>query len=141
MTYLLDTNIVSELRKPHAHVAVVAWRRSVPLHRIAIPGIVVAEAQAGIELTRRQNPAKAVELEAWLDSVVCYYTIIPADAAIFREWARLMHGKSPALGADAMVAATARIQQLAVVTHNVKDFKLFDVEVYNPFNYPRTEIE
>jgi predicted nucleic acid-binding protein len=135
MIYLLDTNIVSELRKPRPHGAVLAWRHSVPIHQIAIPGIVLAENQAGIELTRKQNPAKALELENWLDEMMNYYTVLPADGAIYREWARLKHGKSIDLDAGAMIAATARIRHLTVATRNVRDFEQFQVQVYDPFAF------
>jgi len=137
--FLLDNNVVSELRKNRPHGAVVAWRRSVPLHQLAVPAIVIAEIQNGIEITRRQDPAKASELESWLDGVMSYYTILPADGNIFREWARLMHGKSDDLSADAMIAATARVLRIIVVTRNVKDFKPFNVEVFNPFEYSPEE--
>ena len=139
MIYLLDTNIVSELRKPRPHGAVLAWRHSVPIHQIAIPGIVLAENQAGIELTRKQNPAKALELENCLDEMMNYYTVLPADGAIYREWARLKHGKSIDLDADAMIAATARILRLTVATRNVRDFEQFQVEVYDPFSFRPSE--
>jgi len=139
MIYLLDNNVVSELRKSRPHGAVVAWRRSVPLHQIAVPAIVVAEIQAGIEITRLQDRAKADELDYWLDGVMSYYTILPADGIIYREWARLMHGRSDILAADAMIAATARVLRLIVATRNVKDFKSFNVELFNPFDYAREE--
>jgi len=139
MTFLLDTNVVSELRRARPHGAVLAWRRSLPIHQLAIPGIVIAEIQAGIEITRTQDPAKASELENWLDSLMSFYTILPADGTVFREWARLMHGKSENLSADAMIAATARAQRLIVATRNIKDFRLFKVEVFNPFSYSREE--
>jgi predicted nucleic acid-binding protein len=133
LIYLLDTNVVSELRKPRPHGAVAAWRRSVPTHQLAIPAVVLAEAQAGVELTRKQDAAKAHELETWIDNLTAYYAILPADGPIFREWARLMHHTSLDLSADAMIAATARIQSLIVVTRNVKDFSHFGVQVLNPF--------
>jgi len=139
MNYLLDTNVVSELRKPRPHGAVLAWRRSAQIHQLAIPGIVLAEAQAGVEITRKQDPRKAEELEAWIDQVQARYTVVPADGAIFREWARLMHGRSADLSADAMIAATARVLRLIVVTRNVKHFKPFDVEILNPFVYSSEE--
>ena len=135
MTFLLDNNVVSELRKNRQHGAVVAWRRSVPLHQLAIPAIVIAEIQGGIEITRAQDPSKAREFESWLDGVMSYYTILPADGMIFREWARLMHGKSGNLSADAMIAATARVLRLTVATRNVKDFTQFGVEIFNPFTF------
>lgn len=137
MTFLLDTNIVSEFRKPRPHGGVAAWRRSIPVHQLAIPGIVLAEAQAGVEITRLQDPAKAAEMESWIESLMAYYTIIPADGTIFREWARLMYGVPSNESADAMIAATARVLRLTVVTRNVKDFEPFRVEILNPFNHPR----
>jgi hypothetical protein len=85
VTFLLDNNVISELRKNRPHGAVVAWRKSVPLHELAIPAVVVAEIQSGIEITRKQDPAKAEELEGWLDRVMSYYPILPADGTIFRE--------------------------------------------------------
>ena len=139
MKFLLDNNVISELRKPRPHGAVVEWRRSIALHQLAIPGIVVAEIQGGIELTRQQDDTKAKQLEDWLDGLMSYYTILPADGAVYREWARLMHGKPDHLSADGMIAATARVLGLIVATRNIKHFEPFDVEVFNPFSYPRAE--
>lgn len=138
MIYLLDTNVVSELRKPRPHGAVLAWRDSLPAHQLAIPAVVLGELQAGVELTRPQDAAKAAELDLWIDNLTAYYTILSADGPIFREWARLMHRRSPDLTADAMIAATARVMGLTVATRNVKDFTIFDVEVFNPFTYTAT---
>jgi predicted nucleic acid-binding protein len=135
MTFLLDTNVISELRRTRPHGAVLAWRRSVPLHQLAIPAIVIAEIQSGIEITRKQDATKAQELEKWLDEVMDYYSILPADGPIFREWARIMAGKQDDLSGDAMIAATARIHRMIVVTRNVRDFDGLAVEVFNPFSY------
>lgn len=135
MIYLLDTNVISELRKPRPHGAVMAWRRSVPEHQLAIPAVVLAEAQAGIELTREQHPERAAELEKWLGNVMEYYTVLPADGVIFREWAKLMHGKSQDLSGDAMIAATAKALRLIVATRNVNEFAIFGVQTFNPFEY------
>jgi hypothetical protein len=132
--FLFDNNVISELRKSRPHGAVVAWRKSVPVHQLAIPAVVVAEIQTGIEITRKQDPSKAEELEGWLDQVMNYYTILAADGTIYREWARLMYGKSDDLSADAMIAATARIHGMAVVTRNAKDFASFGVQVFDPFS-------
>jgi len=135
LIYLLDTNVISELRKPRPHGAVVAWRKATRLHQIVIPATVLAEAQAGVELTRKQNPTKARELDAWIDDLMSYYTILPADALIFREWARLMHRRSTDWAADAMVAASGRVMGMTVATRNVSHFTIFNVPIFNPFEY------
>ena len=95
--------------------------------------VTIAEIQAGIEMTREQDEAKANELEAWLDEVLASYNVLPMDAPSFREWARLMHRRSRTLSEDAMIAATATTSSLTVVTRNVRDFALLEVEVVNPF--------
>ena len=135
MTFLLDTNIISELRKTRPHGAVLAWRRSIPTHQLAIPAVEIAEIQNGIEITRKQDEPKAHELERWLDEVMAYYMIVPADGAVFRQWARLMSGKTDDLGTDALIAATARVNRMVVATRNIRDFKGFNIEIFNPFMY------
>jgi hypothetical protein len=133
--YLLDTNIVSELRRPSCHGAVRAWKASVPSHRIAIPAIVIAELQDGAEVARRQDRTKALELERWIDQIMAAYEVIPMDGTMFREWSRMMAGKSDHLLQDGMIAATARILHLIVVTRNGRDFDPFGVEVLDPFKF------
>jgi predicted nucleic acid-binding protein len=135
LIYLLDTNVVSELRKPRPHGAVAAWKRTVAAHQLAIPAVVLAEAQTGVERTRKQDPAKALELEIWIDNLAAYYEVVPADGQIFREWARLMHKRSLDLTADALIAATAKLTGMTVATRNVKDFVSFGAQVFNPFTY------
>jgi predicted nucleic acid-binding protein len=135
--YLLDTNVVSELRKPRPHSAVVAWIQGVPDNELFISALTLGELQAGAERTRRQDRKKAEYIEAWIDQLSEAYEVIPMDASMFREWARLMEGRSDHLLEDAMIAATARVRQLIVVTRNVRDFKALTVEVLNPFT-PKT---
>ncbi len=131
--YLLDTNVVSELRRPRPNGAILAWIADVPAEQLFLSAVTVGEIQAGIEITREQDLAKAEELEVWLDKVLASYAVFPMDAPTFREWARLMHRRSDTITEDAMIAATAIVHRLTVVTRNVRDFTQFGVELQNPF--------
>ena len=131
--FLLDTNVVSETRKLRPHGAVVAWLDSLVREQVFFPSVVFWELQVGIESTRKQDPAKAQEIEYWVEDMVSTQQILSVDAACFRECARLMQGKSQDLLEDAMIAATARIHGLVVATRNDADFAQLDVPVVNPF--------
>jgi toxin FitB len=131
--YLLDTNVVSELRKPKPHGAVVAWLQAIDDLQLHVAAVTVGEIQVGIEITREQDSAKAAELENWLELVAASYNVLPMDAAAFRIWAQLMHRKSDTIYEDAMIAATAKVHGLTVVTRNTADFKSFGVPLLNPF--------
>jgi toxin FitB len=131
--YLLDTNVVSELRRPRPHAAVVAWLRGVADADLHLSAVTIGELQAGIELTREQDAAKAAEIEAWLDRVAETYNVLAMEATTFRLSARLMHRRSDHLVEDAMIAATALAHDLVVVTRNVRDFEPLGVKTLNPF--------
>ncbi len=131
--FLLDTNVVSELRKPKPHGAVLAWMEQAADSALHLSAVTIGEIQAGIEITKEQNPEKATELSAWLDQLAAAYQVLPMDGRVFRDWARLMHRKSDTLYEDAMIAATARVHDLILVTRNVTDFKILGVEILNPF--------
>ncbi len=134
--FLLDTHIVSELRKPRPHGGVVAWLNTLADEQLRLSAVTLGEIQAGIELTREQDPAKAHEIAAWLDQVAQAYNVLPMDAATFRAWARLMHRRSNTLYENAMIAATAQVHGLTVATRNVADFQALGLAVFNPFAAP-----
>ncbi|MFZ0293607.1 MAG: type II toxin-antitoxin system VapC family toxin [Candidatus Sulfotelmatobacter sp.] len=131
--YVLDTNVVSELRKPRPHGGVVAWVNDQQEEQLFLSAVTLGELQAGIERTRRQDPAKAGEIELWVDQVASSYQILPMDAMCFREWGRIIDRKPNELLEDAMIAATARVHHLIVATRNEGDFKRLDVRIFNPF--------
>ena len=131
--YLLDTNVVSELRKNKPHDAVLSWFSGLQDTQIYLSAVTLGELQAGVELTRQQDVAKAEQIEQWLEKLAESYSILSMDAACFREWARLMSGKPNRLIPDAMIAATARLHQLIVASRNERDFGQLSIQVFNPF--------
>ena len=131
--YLLDTNVVSELRKSKPHAAVTAWIAALRDDQIYISAVTIGELQRGIERTRTQNAEKAFEIDDWVNRLELSNNVLAMDSACFREWARLIRGKPDQLLEDAMIAATARVHELTVATRNEKDFARFPVDLINPF--------
>ena len=131
--FLLDTNIVSESRKPKPHGGVMAWLAAQESASLYISAMTISELQRGIELTRAQDETRAGEIEAWLEQVIVSGQVLPLDAAVCREWARLMHGRSNTLAEDAFISATANVHRLTVATRNVRDYKALGVKTINPF--------
>jgi predicted nucleic acid-binding protein len=131
--YLLDTNVVSELRKLRPHGAVVAWVNHQSEEQLFLSAVTLGELQAGIERTRRQDPIKASELELWADQLAGSYQVLPMDSTCFREWGRIIAQQPDELLEDAMLAATARVHNLVVATRNERDFRRLDVRIFNPF--------
>lgn len=135
--YLLDTNVISELRRNRPHGAVLAWVGGVEDRELHISAVSVGEIQAGIELTRDRDPAKAAEIEGWLEQVAASWNVLPMDARTFRRWAQLAHRRPQQLMEDAMIAATAAVHDLTLVTRNTRDFTEMGVRLLNPFE-PQT---
>ena len=131
--YLLDTNVVSELRRPRPNRSVVEWIKGIAADQMFLSAVTIGEIQAGIEVIRSQDKKKASELTAWLANVIATHQVLPMDVPAFREWARLIHGKSNSLIQDAMIAATANVRGLTVVTRNRRDFVALGVSPFNPF--------
>lgn len=132
--FLLDTNVVSELRKPKPHGGVVAWLNQLRDEQLFLSAVTLGELQAGIEGTRAQDAKKAEEIESWVDQLADSIQVLPMDAVCFREWGRLMNRKPEHLIEDAMIAATARVHGLTVATRHERDFAAFGVTLLNPFS-------
>ena len=131
--FLLDTNVISELRRARPHGAVLAWLKELSGTDVNIAAATIGEIQSGIEITHESDSVRAEELEKWLAQVSVGYNILSMDAETFRIWAKLMHRKQDKLSSDAMIAATALQYNLIVVTRNTKDFGTFGVKLFNPF--------
>ena len=137
--YLIDTNVVSEIRKPKPHGGVLAWLRSLELEQVLFSAVTFGEIQRGVERTRQQDPGKANEIEIWAVHLESASEVLPMDSACFREFARLMHRRSQTLAEDAMIAATARVHGLTVATRDERDFQRFGVSVLNPFKAGKSQ--
>lgn len=133
--FLLDTNVISELRRRRPHGAVLAWLEAVDNASLHLSAVTLGEIQAGVEKAREQDPQKAAEIEAWLQLVEESYNVLPMDGRTFRRWAKLMHRRSDTLYEDAMIAATAQVHGLTVVTRNTSDFAALGVDSLNSFDF------
>lgn len=133
--YLLDTNVISETRKPRPDGAVLAWLASIPSDRLSLSAVTIGELQRAVERVRKHDPSKAEEIHAWIGNLSHAYEIVPPDGAVFRLWASLMVGRASHAWEDALIAATATNRGLTVATRNVQDFQGLAVELINPFEY------
>ena len=138
--YLLDTNVVAELRKAKAGKAdkgVTAWANGVAPASLFLSTITVLEMELGILLMERRDPAQGAILRAWMDGHVLpafAERILPIDTAVARRCARL-HVPDPKSERDAFIAATAFVHGMTVVTRNVDDFATTDVAILNPWEH------
>ena len=109
--YLLDTNIVSELRTPKPRGGVVAWISAQDASALYLSAMTIAELQRGVEMTREQDGEKAKQIEAWLEQLTFTGQALAMDSAVCREWAKLMRRRSDTLVEDAFIAATASVHR------------------------------
>jgi predicted nucleic acid-binding protein len=134
--YLLDTNVISELRRSRPDASVLAWLQGVSDADLYLSAVTMGELQAGVEFTRAQEPDRAREMEAWIDRVAGTYNVLAADAPVFRCWARVLRRGSDSSMEDGLIAATAVVHRLTLVTRNPPDFEKFGVKALNPFEPP-----
>ena len=138
--FVLDTNVVSELRKAKAGKAdknVTAWAVSVPPGGLFLSAITILELETGALLFERRDPAQGAILRAWLDGHVLPAfagRVLAIDTAVAQRCARL-HVPDPRADRDALIAATALVHGMTVVTRNVTDFEPTGVPILNPWNH------
>ena len=138
--YLLDTNVVSELRRsgtrgPDRNVA--AWANSVAATDLFLSVISILEIEIGVSLVERRDPSQGIVLRSWLEGYVLPAfagRILPVNTAAARACARF-HVPNPLPDRDALIAATALVNGMTVVTRNVSDFAPTGVEIINPWDY------
>jgi predicted nucleic acid-binding protein len=135
LSYLVDTNVISELRKKErADPAVREWFASVADEEIFLSVLTVGEIRQGVERIRRRDPGAATALDRWLDRVVEMHRdrLVPVDRLVAEEWGR-MNVPDPLPVIDGLLAATAKITGLTLATRNVVDVERTGVGLVNPF--------
>jgi toxin FitB len=137
VAFLLDTNVISEARKPAADPNVRAWLASVPEGDLYLSVLVVGEIRQGIERLRRRDPVQAGPYETWLSALLHGFAdrLIPVTAEVCDEWGRL-NVPDPLPVIDGLMAATAKVRDWTFVTRNVADLRRTNVRLLDPFDAP-----
>jgi predicted nucleic acid-binding protein len=135
VSFLLDTNVISEIRKPRRHPNVHNWITSVPNGNTYLSALVIGEIRMGIEQIRHRDPQQTAILEGWLMNLRAQFAnrILPVTVDIAEEWAR-MNVPDPVPIIDGFIAATAKVHDLTFVTRDISQFELRGVRVLNPFD-------
>ena len=135
MSFLIDTNVISEIRKgERCDRRVAAWYESIDPSGVYLSVLVTGEIRRGIERMQRRDPARAGVFERWLADLGVAFAarILPIDRAVADEWGRLSAIRTvPAV--DGLLAATAKVHSLTLVTRNVADIAGLGAAVLNPF--------
>ena len=134
---MLDTNVVSEARKPRGAAGVKRWIASVSRGDLHLSVLTLGEVRRGVERLRRRDPEQAKIYEAWLDTVLRDFAdrIIPVDATAAEEWGRMnVPDQIPVV--DGLMAATAKVRNMTFVTRNTTDMERTGVRLLNPFEAP-----
>ncbi len=135
MSVLIDTNIISQVRKgDRCDPAVAPWWAGIAEDDLWLSALVLGEIRKRVELARRRDPRKAHALEAWLGDMIASFPDrgLPVDTAVAEEWGR-MNAIRPAPVIDALLAATAKINRLTLVTRNAADVAGLGADALNPF--------
>jgi predicted nucleic acid-binding protein len=134
MPYLLDTDILSAIRRKHRDPNLEKWLRSLNSTDVFLSVVTLGEVERGIILQRRTNPEFAADLERWLDTILLSYEqrILPLTLSIARRWGQLS-GELGHNNADLMIAATALEHNLTVATRNTRHFEPTQVTLINPY--------
>ncbi len=135
MKFLVDTNVLSELRKgARANAKVVGWFRSVDDAAMYLSVLVIGELRQGVERLRRRDPPAAARLDRWIQELIEHHAdrTLPVDAAVADRWGRL-NVPDPIPAVDGLLAATALVHSLTLVTRNVRDVRGTGVRHLDPF--------
>ena len=135
MSYLVDTNVISELRKGRrADAAVSAWFAALADEEIFLSVLTIGEIRQGVERIRHRDPDAAKALDSWLDRVVATHgdRLVPVDRLVAEEWGR-MNVPDPLPVVDGLLAATAKVNGLTLATRNVRDVERTGVDLVDPF--------
>jgi predicted nucleic acid-binding protein len=133
--YLLDTNVLSEVRRPRGDAGVKRWISSVPTEDLYLSVLTLGEVRRGIGLLSRRDPVQADVYEAWLVTVLRDYAdrVLPVDAAAAEEWGR-MNVPNPVSVVNGLMAATAKVRNMTFVTRNTADVARTGARLLNPLD-------